>query len=645
MIFTVWDIEADGLLDTVTKIHCLSYNRIQNGISIEKKTLTSYEEIILFLEAQKILVGHNIVCYDIPVIELILGIEIKATLIDTLGLSYYLFPMENHKGKQIPRRKHGLEAWGEHYGVPKPEIVDWKNLSIEEYIHRCEEDVEINSLLWIEQYIYLKELYNNVSKDIFRCIAYFTFKLSCIREQEENPCHIDKKSCEKNLYALNEEIDIKVYELSSFMPLKKTYKTVNKPKKPFKKDGSLSIAGQRWLNWMNEFKLSADTESFEMIDKIEDGNPNSHAQVKEWLLELGWEPTIYKEAVSKVTGIVTQNPQLSDNDNELCPNLVSMFKEHPYLENLENLSLMRHRKGVFESFLETISDKNTVPASIGGFTNSLRMQHRRPIVNLPKVGTYLGEEIRGLIVVPNDDYLVCGSDIHSLEDSTKQHFMYFFDPEYVKQMRVPGFDPHLDIALRANIMTQEEVDRYKELKKKDNKTQEEHDDFQDLDFKRFNSKTGNFAAVYGAGVPKLTQVLKCTHSFANNFHDAYWIRNKAVKQVADSVITKTINNQLWLFNPISKLWYSVRVQKDIFSVLNQGTGAYVEDRWIFYMRKRGLKMILQYHDEVAMYLKKEDKEFVRTSIEQAMEDVNKELQLNVSISVSIDFGKKYSEIH
>jgi hypothetical protein len=25
--------------------------------------------------------------------------------------------------------------------------------------------------------------------------------------------------------------------------------------------------------------------------------------------------------------------------------------------------------------------------------------------------------------------------------------MYFYDPEYVTQMRVPGFTPHLDIAL------------------------------------------------------------------------------------------------------------------------------------------------------------------------------------------------------
>ena len=44
----------------------------------------------------------------------------------------------------------------------------------------------------------------------------------------------------------------------------------------------------------------------------------------------------------------------------------------------------------------------------------------------------------------------------SLEDTTKQHYMYFFDLEYVTQMRVPGFDPHLDVAVLSGLLTEEE---------------------------------------------------------------------------------------------------------------------------------------------------------------------------------------------
>ena len=644
MTFTIFDIETDGLLDVATKIHCLSYNTYYKGKLSSVKSLSKYSEIKSFILSQRFLVGHNIIRFDIPILEKLLDIKIEAKLIDTLGLSWYLTPSEIRNGIVVPKRKHGLESWGEHYGVPKPEIDDWENLSLEDYCHRCEEDVKINSLLWIDQYNYLLKLYDNNITDVFRAINYLSFKLDCLKEQEENPCHIDKKSCEENLTALNEEIEIKESELSSNMPLKKNYKTVTKPKRPFKKDGTLSVAGERWNKWIQEFNLDADTESFEMVVSVEEGNPNSHKQIKDWLLSLGWKPTIIKEATSKVTGITSYNPQLS-NDDGLCPNLKEMFTEYPYLANLENLTLMQHRKGIFESFLDSLSSNNTVVANIGGFTNSLRMQHRKPIVNLPKVGTYLGEQIRGLIVVPNEDYLICGSDISSLEDSTKQHFMYFFDPEYVKQMRVPGFDPHIDIAIRSNIMTEEEGQLYKDLKKNHNRTSEENKIYQELDFKRFQSKTGNFASVYGAGASKLSSVLKCTMEFATNFHEAYWVRNEAVKKVASNTITKKIGEQLWLYNPVSKLWYSLRVEKDIFSVLNQGTGAYVEDRWIFHMRKKGLKMILQYHDEVAFYLKKEDRDISEKMVHDSMEEVNKELQLNVPIKVSMDFGVKYSEIH
>lgn len=645
MIYSVFDIETDGLISNATKIHCLSYEKYSEGNLIEKKSLSEYKDMRDFILSQQILVGHNIVTFDIPILEKFLDIKVKATLVDTLGLSWYLFPTEIRNGISVPRKKHGLEAWGVHYNIAKPVINDWKNLTIKEYFNRCETDVWINSLLWKDEYNYLLKLYDNDTSAVFRLIAYLTFKLNCIREQEENPCHIDRKSCEENLTALNEEIEIKTSELSTYMPLQKKYKTINKPSKFYKKDGTLSVAGEKWNNWIEELHLDKNVETIQILESVENGNPNSTNQVKEWLFSLGWEPTIFKEATSKVTGKTTENPQISDSDGRICPNLKQMFKDYPYLSNLENLALMQHRKGIFKSFLDSISDDDTVVASIGGFTNSLRMQHRKPIVNLPKVGTYLGKEIRSLIVVPNDDYLICGSDIHSLEDSTKQHYMYFFDPEYVKQMRVPGFDPHIDIALLAELMNEEEANTYKKLKKKENRTPEEEELLHKLTEIRFNAKTGNFACVYGAGPQKLAKTLKKPLDFAKKLHTAYWKRNKAVKEVSANTITKRVNGQLWLYNPVSKFWYSLRVEKDIFSVLNQGTGAYVEDRWIFHMRKKGLKMILQYHDEVAFYLKKEDMETTKKYVNDAMEEVNKELRLNVPISVSIDFGINYSQIH
>ena len=45
-----------------------------------------------FFDETDILVGHNIIRFDIPVVERLLGIKVKAQLVDTLALSWYLFP-------------------------------------------------------------------------------------------------------------------------------------------------------------------------------------------------------------------------------------------------------------------------------------------------------------------------------------------------------------------------------------------------------------------------------------------------------------------------------------------------------------------------------------------------------------------------
>jgi DNA polymerase III alpha subunit (gram-positive type) len=103
-----------------------------------------------FFEEADVLVGHNIVMFDVVAVERVLGIKIKAKLVDTLALSWYL---------NYDRMKHGLESYGEDYGVPKPVIKDWHSLTPEYYAHRCDTDVKINWRLWKSLEIKLGKLY------------------------------------------------------------------------------------------------------------------------------------------------------------------------------------------------------------------------------------------------------------------------------------------------------------------------------------------------------------------------------------------------------------------------------------------------------------------------------------------------------
>lgn len=145
----IFDLEADGLLDTITKIHCLSYYSIHAN---ETRTIYTKEDMqSLFSQQGLIFIGHYITMYDFKALEKIYGIKRPKHYIDTIGLSWYLHP---------DRAEHGLESYGVDYGVPKPPIKDWQNLTIEEYTHRCETDCEINRRLYLDLKRKLQEIYS-----------------------------------------------------------------------------------------------------------------------------------------------------------------------------------------------------------------------------------------------------------------------------------------------------------------------------------------------------------------------------------------------------------------------------------------------------------------------------------------------------
>ena len=50
MAYTIFDLECDGLLDEVTKLHCFCYQIYEKGILLEKGALVNPNDIITFLD-------------------------------------------------------------------------------------------------------------------------------------------------------------------------------------------------------------------------------------------------------------------------------------------------------------------------------------------------------------------------------------------------------------------------------------------------------------------------------------------------------------------------------------------------------------------------------------------------------------------
>ncbi|AMO43517.1 putative DNA polymerase [Pseudomonas phage O4] len=622
----IFDIEADGLKPT--KIHCLSV--MKNG---KLFSTTDYDKMRAFFENAKIVGGHNIYRYDIPNIERLLGIKVKCKLVDTLPLSWYLEPT---------RKRHGLAEWGEEFGVPKPKVDDWENLAAEEYIHRCEEDVKINSKLWDRQWKQLFKLYDGDPDKVWKFIDYIMFKMDCAAEQERSRWKLDVVHCKTSLKKLEKLKEEKVEELRLAMPPVPVMATKQKPKKMYLKNkpNTLSEQGKAWVALLEEQGLPEDHEGVvEYIKDWKEPNPGSHEQIKSWLYSFGWVPETFAYKRNKETGEVKKIEQVQQDKTlgpGLCSSVKKLYVKEPRLEILDGLSILTHRISVLNGFLNNVDDEGYVQAKVQGLTNTLRFKHE-VVVNLPGVDKPYGADIRGCLVAP-EGYELVGSDMSSLEDRCKQHYMWPYDPEYVKEMIKPDFDPHLDLAVFAGALSAHEVELYKAgfLKKEEEGL---------VKAMRKIYKSVNYACVYGAGGPRVAITAGVSTNEGYKLVDAYWQRNWSVKRIAEDQRVKVCNGMKWLYNPVSGFWYSLRHEKDRFSTLNQGTGVYCFDVWIGNFRKKRPQLTGQMHDEVILCVKKGHRKQAEKLLRDAIEETNKQLKLNRELDISVQFGDRYSDIH
>jgi len=612
----VFDIEADNLLDDATKIHVLSY-AVPDGAVV---STTDYDEMrSFFLNADR-LIGHNIVRYDIPLVEKLLGVKVKADLVDTLVLSWYL---------NFNRVRHGLAQYGDEYGVPKPVVDDWENLSVAEYTHRCEEDVKINLKLWQQLNKKLKRLYHDEEKEE-RIVRYLSFKMQCAATQEALGWRLDVVKAQAH-YDKLEALKVEKEEaLADAMPKRILTRKMNPPAKMYKADGELSVTGERWLQALADNYLPPSTnQPITVRTGEEKGNPNSNDQVKDWLYDLGWKPRTFKYIRGENYGEERKIPQVR-KDSELCESILELIEEHPVVELLDGLTVITHRLSVLKGFLTSHKD-GVLKAEIAGLTNTFRFKHMKPLVNLPGVDKPWGEEIRGCLIAP-EGYTLCGSDMVSLEDTTKRHYMQPIDPDYVAEMSREGYDAHLDLCKFAGVVTQEDIDKHNTGEK-------------DLSALRKKYKAVNYSAIYGVGAANLSRTTGMKQREAKKLIEAYWERNWSVKKVSEEQKVRTIGDETWLLNPVSGFWHNLRSDKDRFSTLNQSTGVFCFDTWIAILSTGGLWPIGQFHDEVILAVPKGQEEDTKAHLKRAISMANNKFRLNVPLDVDVQFGSNYAEIH
>jgi hypothetical protein len=113
------------------------------------------------------------------------------------------------------------------------------------------------------------------------------------------------------------------------MPHSIEYKTVSKPVKMLKKDGTLTAQGIKWFELLKEKDLSKDySNDIKVITKKSTGNPASHQQLKDYLFSLGWRPATFKFVPDK-NGNNKKIPQILNGD-KLCDSVKLLYTINCY---------------------------------------------------------------------------------------------------------------------------------------------------------------------------------------------------------------------------------------------------------------------------------------------------------------------------
>ncbi|MAJ28003.1 MAG: hypothetical protein CMJ92_01165 [Planctomycetes bacterium] len=157
----VFDLETDGLLNDVTKIHCLVIYDSEADKTYHYNDEGNEEPIVRGvqrLEDADVIVGHNIISYDIPVIRKIYPwFNPQALVVDTLLLSrlYHTDMLDIDQKRSIQNMpmqlygRHSLESYGHRLGEYKGEFgktTDWKEWSPEMETY-CAQDVKVTTKL------------------------------------------------------------------------------------------------------------------------------------------------------------------------------------------------------------------------------------------------------------------------------------------------------------------------------------------------------------------------------------------------------------------------------------------------------------------------------------------------------------------
>lgn len=674
----VFDIETNGFLREMDRIHNLVIREFESGqtwVFRRNKREDTIEKGVKMLMKAAVVVGHNIMSFDIPAIQKVFPwFDIIGKIRDTLVMTQLVYANQKDRDFGLWRAgklpgnligAQGLESWGYRLGLQKGTyqkdmeekgLDPWArwNQAMEDY---CVLDVDVNTLLYDK----LERENFPVESIIFE---HQIHDLMCLQEQAG--IHFDVEAA----IALADEIEAESEDLSTkaiqhfgswFAPAKKKIvralwadpegvneaKTYPAPDEAMGETDKRGVWGavttpKKTMKFKDKTKAWAfDDAPFVAVTKKE-FKPSSRPMIIDRFTTIyNWAPTDFTDK---------GNPEVSDT---VLKNLIGHI---PMAKELSEVFYLNKRLGQVktgaQAWLKHATDEGRIHARVNvGGTVSGRCSHSNPnLAQVPRVmmrkkddpgyeklGKYLfgragnhGADCRELFYVPDTWGVLVGADLSGVELRCLADATFEFDEGELADHILNG-DIHSVNQHAAGLPT------------------------------RDHAKTFVYALIYGAGDEKIGSIVSPLASPDEQREIGKKLRAKFMQEMPGlKKAIKQVQRQAkkgFLIGRDGRKLY-VRGKHSALNLKLQHDGAAIAKLWLMLVfgeltETHGLEhgwdgdFVLQLfiHDEIQFAVRHKYRDLVaKVMVEQAAV-AGKMLGFNVPISAESKYGECWMETH
>jgi hypothetical protein len=409
-----FDIETNGFLQELTKIHCiwlcrLDRNEEPQGFADQPGHRPIKEALKILADADTI-VGHHIIGFDIPAIEKVHPNWSHSALVrDTLVMTRMFWPhiknsdFDRHRAGTLPGQLiglHKLEAWGYRMGILKDEYKggweEW-NQSMHDY---CRQDVVVTKALWnrcckqADKWgVSINDTKPEPGKD---CIELEHRVAEIVRKVEAHGWRFDRIAAA----ALAAKLTKRYGELTEQLQLVFPARIVETPFTP--KANNKKYGYVKGVPMIKRATIVFD--------------PSSRQEVARRFRALGWEPEAFgKDGHPTIDDDILAYLENTYPNAKLIREYYTVEKRLGQVVNGKEAWLRHERHGRIHGQIH----------SNGAHTG--RMTHSKPnVAQVPKVGKPYGEECRSCFLADHG-YVLVGCDADALELRDLAGYMATFD--------------------------------------------------------------------------------------------------------------------------------------------------------------------------------------------------------------------------